>query len=291
MTPAAFEYHAPRTLAEALGLLQAKGALPLAGGQSLMPALIARAISPQAVVDLNRIGDLPEIELDGDRIRTGALVRMQQALDSPLIAQRQPLLGLAINSIAHRAIRNRGTIVGSLCQLDPWAELPVVACALEASLSIAHTAGSRRIGFGDFASAPNRPALAAGELVVSVDWPLWPVDHGAGFAEVSRRPNDPALVCAAALILLDDSQRARRVALAIGAVTALPIRCHAVEAALLGQPAHQLASIARAHLDADLAVQPVRDDAVADASYRRHLAPIMLARALEHALSRVERHD
>lgn len=290
MTPAAFEYHAPRSLDEALRLLGSHGALPLAGGQSLMPALMSRALTPQAVIDLNRIGDLPGIELHGDRLSTGALVRMQQALDSPLIAQRQPLLTEAISRIGHRAIRNRGTVVGSVCQLDPWAELPAVASALEATLWVASSAGTRRARFSDFAVGPNRPALAAGELVVCVDWPLWPIEHGAGFAEISRRPNDPAVACAAALMLLDDQQRAQRVALAVGAVTALPIRCRAVETALVGQPVHQLASLARAHIGQDLAEHAIRDDALADAHYRQHLAPIVLARAIEQAISTVNRH-
>ncbi len=286
MTPAAFTYLAPSTLEEAVGLLRATGSMPLAGGQSLVPALQSRVITPHSIVDLNRIQDLPGIELRADRITTGALVRMQQVLDNPDIVQRLPLLADAISCIAHRAIRNRGTVVGSLCQLDPWAELPVVASALEARFTIAGPAGTRHAQFSDFATAPNRPALSAGELVVSVDWPVWPHGHFAGFAEVSRRPNDPAVACAAALIELDADQRAQRVVVALGAVTDLPVRCRSVESALTGQPVHRLAALASAHIGADLPPHAARDDVLADPAYRNHLAPIVVARAIEQALSK-----
>lgn len=286
MTPAAFSYHAPSTLSEALRLLEDDRAMPLAGGQSLMPGLIARAIVPGAIVDLNRIQDFPGIELGLDRLRTGALVRLQQVVDHPGIAHNLPLLHQAVSHVGHRAIRNRGTLVGSLCQLDPWAEVPLVACALEASLLIAGPSGLRQVRFSDFAVAPNRPLLSPGELMVAADWPLWRSRHGAGFSEVARRPNDPALACAAALILLDDNRRIQRAALAIGAVCPLPIRCHQLEALLAGKAADEVTAITPDMIAADLSDHLIRDDALADAAYRRHLAPIVATRAVEQALSR-----
>ena len=211
---------------------------------------------------------------------------MQQVIDHPDIAHNLPLLHQAVSHIGHRAIRNRGTLVGSLCQLDPWAEVPLAACALEASLLIAGPSGSRQTRFSDFAAAPNRPLLAPGELVVAADWPLWRSGHGAGFTEVARRPNDPALACAAALILLDENRHIERVALALGAVCPLPIRCHELEALLLGKAADDVTAITLDMIAADLNGQVIRDDALADAAYRRHLAPIVAARALEQAVSR-----
>jgi carbon-monoxide dehydrogenase medium subunit len=285
MTPASFRYHAPGSVAEAIGLLAGRRARALAGGQSLLPALTARADTPETVVDLNRIRGLPGIELLDGRLRTGALVRQQAALDHGGLRAAQPLLHRALGRIGHRAVRNRGTLVGSLCQLDPWAELPLAAAALEATLLVAGPGGQREVGFGAFAAAPNRPSLAQGEMVLAADWPLWPAGHGAGFVEMSRRPNDPALVAAAALVLLDAGGRVLRAAVALGAVTPLPLRLRAVEAALAGQPAHQAGEAARALLAEDLAGHPVRDDALADAAYRRRVAPVLAARAVAAAVA------
>lgn len=290
MTPAAFEYHAPRSLAEALHLLESGHARPLAGGQSLVPSLVSRALCPPAIVDLNRILDLPGIECRDKQITTGPLVRMQHLMDHETVARLLPLLTGAISQVGHRAIRNRATVAGSLCQLDSWAELPVAASALDATLLIAGTAGTRRLPFSEFAVAPNQPALSSGELVIAVDWPLWPAGHGAGFAEVSRRPNDPALACAAALVVLDRTGYLQRIALSIGAVTPLPIRCRSLEADLMGRAAADVPALVRDRIAADLAGHPVRDDTLADATYRRHLAPIVAVRALEQALSGAHRH-
>lgn len=286
MTPAAFNYHAPSTLSDALRLLEDGSAMPLAGGQSLMPGLIARAVAPGAIVDLNRVQDFPAVELGPERLRTGALVRMQQVIDHPGIAHHLPLLHQAVSHIGHRAIRNRGTLVGSLCQLDPWAEVPLAACALEACLLIAGPSGSRQARFSDFAAEPNRPRLAPGELVVAADWPVWQSGHGAGFTEVARRPNDPALACAAALILLDENRHILQAALAIGSVCPLPIRCRQLEALLVGKAADEVTAVAADMLADDLSGQVIRDDALADAAYRRQLAPIVAARALEQAIAK-----
>lgn len=281
MIPAPFAYHAPRSLEEALAQLASHppGAVRLlAGGQSLMPALAARVATPAHLLDLNGIGGLDAVAREGNMLRIGALVRQQQALDSPLVARDVPLLALALRHVAHRAVRQRGTVVGSLCQLDPWAEVPLVAAALDAEVEIAGPEGTRRIGFAAFAQGANRPALTAGEIVTALLLPVWPERHLAGFEEVSRRPNDPALVAVAVLLVPDAEGRVARASVAVGGLCDVPLRCGAVEARLLAQE-----QAAAAAWLVDLGDARLRGDALADAAYRRRVAQPLIQRALAAA--------
>jgi carbon-monoxide dehydrogenase medium subunit len=291
MIPAPFAYHAPRSLEEALAVLAnyPPGAVRvLAGGQSLMPALAARQATPAHLLDLNGIGGLDTIERTGGVLRIGALVRQQQALVSPLVVRDVPLLALALRHVAHRAVRHRGTVVGSLCQLDAWAEVPLAAAALDAEVEIAGPGGTRRIGFTGFAQGANRPALSAQEIVTALVLPVWPAGHLMAFKEVSRRPNDPALVAVAVLMALDADGRIGSAMIALGGILDVPLRCWRVEAALAGRSAGDaagLAGAAAAWLE-DLGDALPRSDALADSAYRRRVADPLIRRTLMAAVVR-----
>lgn len=290
MIPAPFAYHAPRSLEEALAVLTSHppGAVRLlAGGQSLMPALAARQATPAHLLDLNGIGGLDSIERSGDVLRIGALVRQQQALVSPLVAQDVPLLALALRHVAHRAVRHRGTVVGSLCQLDPWAEVPLAAAALDAEVEIAGPGGMRRIGVAAFAQGANRPALSAQEIVTALLLPVWPAGHLVAFEEVSRRPNDPALAAVAVLMAPDADGRIGSAMMALGGILDVPLRCRRVAAALEGRLAGDAAGLAGAAVAwrEDLGDALPRSDALAESAYRRRVAEPLIRRALMAAVA------
>jgi aerobic carbon-monoxide dehydrogenase medium subunit len=190
-----FEYHRPEVLEEALGIMAEHGdqARPLAGGQSLVPLLAMRRVRPSHVVDLHRVAELQRISVAGGRVRIGAMARQRDLEHDP----RMPgLVKAAIPHIGHFQIRNRGTVGGSLCHMDPAAEWPAVALALDAVMVVASVRGRREIAADDFMLGPQTTALEPDELLVEVVVPLG--DEGFGFAEVNRRGvGDFALVGAA----------------------------------------------------------------------------------------------
>jgi carbon-monoxide dehydrogenase medium subunit len=291
MIPAPFAYHAPHSLEEALAVLASHppGAVRLlAGGQSLMPALVARQATPAHLLDLNGIGGLDTIERMGGAVRIGALVRQQQALVSPLVARDVPLLAAALRHVAHRAVRHRGTVVGSICQLDPWAEVPLAAAALDAEVEVAGPHGTRRMAFAAFAQGANRPALSAQEIVTALVLPVWPAGHLMAFEEVSRRPNDPALVAVAVLMAPEANGRIGSAMIALGGILDVPLRCRRVEAALAGHPADDAAGLAGSAIAwlEDLGDALPRGDVLAESAYRRRVAEPLIRRALTSAMER-----
>jgi aerobic carbon-monoxide dehydrogenase medium subunit len=195
LKPPAFEYHRPEVLEEALGIMAEHGdqARALAGGQSLVPLLAMRLVRPSHVVDLHRVAELQQISVVDGRVRIGAMAR-QRDLEHD---SRMPgLVRTAVPHIGHFQVRNRGTVGGSLAHLDPVAEWPAVALALDAVMVAASVRGRREIAADDFMVGPQLTGLEPDELLVEVILPLR--DEGFGFAEVTRRGvGDFALVGAA----------------------------------------------------------------------------------------------
>ena len=192
MKPAAFRYHAPGSLEEAVRLLATlEEAKVLAGGQSLVPLLNFRLARFQNLVDLNGVPGLDGIEAGPGGVRVGALVRQTDALRSPVLRERVPLLPEALRLVAHTAIRNRGTVVGSLVHADPAAELPAVLLALGGSVTATGPRGSRVIGAADFFRGVLETALEPDEVATSA----WFPEHGRpfGIAEEARRAGDYAM--------------------------------------------------------------------------------------------------
>ena len=284
MKPPPVEYHRPESLAAAVALLaRLDNAKLLAGGQSLMPMLNLRYLYPDHLIDLNRIADLVGIALIGGRVRIGAMTRQRAIEVSPDVGRHAPIIPDALKLVGHRQTRNRGTIGGSLCHLDPAAELPLLALLYDAEIKIAGSTGVRSASMRDFMAGYMSPALERGELVIAVSVPVWKPGHGWGFAEFARRHGDFAIASAAVLLECDGDGRIARVAIAVGGVAAMPVRLEEAEKLLIGQrPGEALFERAGAYC-AEL-------DALADVhagpDYRRSVAGAMVRRALAAAEAR-----
>ena len=272
MKPPRFDYFAPRTLDEALGLLASHGerAKVLAGGQSLIPLLNFRLAHPEALVDINRLTDLEYVRADDGGVVVGGLTRQHAVEQSELIRARVPIVAEACGLIGHLPIRHRGTIGGSLAHADPASELPAVAVALEAELALASAQGTRALAADRFFVGPLTTAIRTGELLTEVRIPALAARTGGAFVEMARRAGDFALVGVAALITLDGAGRCQRARIALGGVGPTPIRAVAAEEALIGQAPGGAALDEAAARAADATNPP--SDLHASAAFRRKLA-------------------
>src|SRR6185503_17340074 len=230
--PAPFEYAAPRTLDEAVGALASGGdAKVLAGGQSLVPMLALRLARPTLLVDINRLPGLDGIREASGMLEIGALVR-QRALER-WAAGRSPLFSAVLQAVAHPPIRNRGTVVGNVVHADPASELPALLLCLEGVVVARGPRGERMIAADRFYRAPLTTALDGHELATAVRFTLPPAGAGWGFAEVSRRHGDFALVGAVAV--LARAGTVARARLAFFGAGGTPVRGGAAERALEGR--------------------------------------------------------
>jgi carbon-monoxide dehydrogenase medium subunit len=287
--PASFDYYAPRTVDEALRILSEAGqeCRVLAGGQSLMPMLNCRIVRPAVIVDINRIEALDNLHVAADRLTIGALVRHADLLRNVQVRDGWPLLAEATRQVAHPAIRNRGTVCGSVCHNDPAAEHPSVLVTLDGTVIVAGNAGRREVPAEKFFTGMLSTALEPGEMVVEVCYPRPPAGAGAAFVEVARRLGDFAIAGAAALLTMQNGV-CERVRLTIVGMGEGPFRAHAAEGVLTGRclaGKEGRDAFAEAAAEVVAAVSP-GDDVHASSSYRRHLAGILTVRALETALTR-----
>ena len=285
MKPASFDYARASGVDEATAMLAEHGgeAKLLAGGQSLVPMLNFRLVDAPMFIDINRIEGLSDIEETGDGgLRIGALARHYALETSVTVRERFPVLNAAMKHVAHLAIRNRGTIGGSLSHADPAAELPAVSLLLDARIEISGPSSARAVPAGDFFLAPLTTALRRDEMVTAVSLPVLPAGSGWGFEEVARRRGDFAVAAAAAIIALDGGRiSAARIALA--GVHPTPLRATEAEALLTGaEPGPEL--IAAAAASSRDAVEPA-DDLHGSADYRRHLTQVLTRRALAAAVT------
>ena len=270
MKPAAFAYAKARSLDHALELLQGEPeSKVLAGGQSLMPTLNMRLSAPRLLVDINHIRDLRDIVRDGDWLEIGALVRHTQAEQAPDIAKLAPLIAMAMPHIAHPAIRNRGTIGGSIALADPAAELPACLVALDGEIEIAGK-GKRRVKAEAFFKGLFETALGPNDILTHVRVPVARAGDRFGFAELARRHGDYALVGLAARATAEGSAL-RDIRLVYFGVGVTPVRAKAAEGELAGGDVEA----AVAALEDDL--NPT-DDVHASAAARQHLAGVLLTR-------------
>lgn len=285
MKPPPFSYAAPRSVGEALALLQEYGpeAKVLAGGQSLVPLLNMRLARPEVLVDINRIGALAYIRRRGDRLRVGALTRQRAVEASAGVRRRVPLLWEAIRFVGHPQIRNRGTVGGSLAHADPAAELPAVVAALEADLVVAGPGGERVLSPEEFFTGYLTTALQPADLLVEVRFPLQDGDTGSAFVEVARRHGDFALVGVAAVLRRQDDT-VGQARLAFTGVGPGPVRAREAERLLQGEPATPRL-FAEAAREAAARLDPP-GDIHATAQYRRDLAAVLARQALEVAWQR-----
>ncbi len=287
MKPQAFAYHRPGTLGEALELLEAHPfeAKPLAGGQSLVPAMNFRLATPAMLVDLNRVPDLDRIEAGPDRsLRLGAMTRQRAVERSALAAQAAPLLLEALPHVAHPQIRNRGTVGGSLAHADPSAELPAVMVALDARFRCRSRRGERWIPAAEFFLGLFATALEPGELLVEIEVPRAVPRTGWAFEEAARRHGDYALAGVAVVVALAGDGTCRSARAVLFGVGEGPVVARHLAAALEGcRPDEATIAAAAAALDSDL---DPPSDIHATGAYRRHLSRVLVRRALARAFAR-----
>jgi len=286
MKPAPFTYHDPRTIAEACDLLATReNARPLAGGQSLVPMLNFRAATPDHLVDLNRIRELTYLRMTDSALEVGAMTRQRDLECSAEVGRRCPVLHAALAHVGHRQTRNRGTLGGSLCHLDPSAELANVAALLGATVHAESRRGRRDIAFSGFAAGYLTTVLAPDELLTGVTLPLPLSRHGHAFVEFARRRGDFAIVAVSALIALDAQGSVAEAVVVISGLGPVPARLPLVERSLRGErPDAALFRSAAAETD--------RLDAMTDpyvtGAYRKHLARVLTFRALGEAAARAK---
>jgi carbon-monoxide dehydrogenase medium subunit len=293
MKPAPFIYHDPRTIGDAVALLAThENARVLAGGQSLMPMMNFRFAMPDHLIDINNVGELSYLRVEGGALQIGAMTRQRDVEFSSEVGRHCPLLHAALAHVGHRQTRNRGTLGGSLCHLDPSAELVNAAALLGATLHAASTRGKRDIAFADFAAGYMTTALEPDELLTGVTFPLPRRGKGQGhaFVEFARRHGDFAIVACSALMGLDAKGDIADVAIALSGLAHAPVRPHAIERALHGQKPAAAAFKAAA---AEAGKLDAAADAYVTAAYRQHLARVLTYRALEQAAARAQEnhHD
>jgi aerobic carbon-monoxide dehydrogenase medium subunit len=286
MKPAPFEYFRPATLEEGLDLMAEHGdqAKPLAGGQSLIPAMNFRLARPAVLIDINHISELSYIAEKEGELFAGGMARQRDVERSQLVRRMAPLLHETMPFIAHLAIRNRGTVGGSLAHADPAAELPAVALALGARMHARSRGRDRWIPAEEFFTGLFSTALNADELLVEIGIRRLPDRSGCAFEEVSRRHGDYALAGTAAVVTLDTQGRCVHGRIVLLSVGDRPILAEHAGRILNGEvPSPALIDAAAAAASRD--IDPPAD-IHASSKYRRHLASVLTRRALGRAFAR-----
>lgn len=286
MKAAAFAYARATSVANALDLLATHGdkAKVLSGGQSLMPAMNLRLLAPELIVDIGELAELRGIAVRGDMLVVGALTRHVDLLKSPDISAHAPLLIDAVAHVAHPAIRNRGTIGGSLAHADPASELPACMLALDAVIVVRGPGGERRIAADEFFTGIYETALAPQELLVAIELPLAPKGSAHYFHEFARRHGDYAIAGLAAQARIEEGKFAD-LRLGYFAVGDRPLLAKAASGLTGVDVTSAMVAKACATLDGELDPQ---EDHQASPRMRRHLAKVLLRRGVAALLNRPE---
>ncbi len=285
MKPPLFRYEAPRTLRDAVAVLASDpDAMVLAGGQSLVPAMNFRVATPSLLVDIQHVEGLKGIAVDGDTIVIKAMTRHRELELHAEVRRLNPLIAEIMQHVAHVPIRNRGTVVGSLCHADPSAEMPLLFVLLDGTLVATGSVGTRHIAAADFFQSFLTTSRRQDEIVIEARLPVLPAGAGFAFDEVTRRHGDFALVGVGCVLSLDGNGRAQNVRLAACGISDRPVRLKAAEAALGGSllAASDLATAARA--SADTVTQT--DDMNTSMSYRRRVLGGLIQRLVPIAANR-----
>ncbi|MEM7254607.1 MAG: xanthine dehydrogenase family protein subunit M [Pseudomonadota bacterium] len=291
MKPGRFSYAAPESTNEVFSLLKQYGddAKLLAGGQTLGPMLNLRVIAPRVVIDINRVDGLGGLSLSDPIDSIGALTRQSTLEDHPQFCDRHPLIAEALPHIAHRPIRNRGTVGGSLAHADPAAEWGALVLATDASLVIADAAETYRIAAKDFFLGPLTTQIQADQLLLAIELPRREEATGEHFVEFSRRRGDFAMVGVACRLILMPNRQPKLARIALIGVEDVPLRAERAEAIAL--------EMGNANLDESLAaigqaaaedINPI-DDLHASSHYKRKLTNVLVQRAVREAWIRAQR--
>jgi carbon-monoxide dehydrogenase medium subunit len=284
MYAAEFDYHRPKSLAEAQSLLQAhKDAKLLAGGHSLLPAMKLRVSAPSALVDLSGLAELSGIKTEGNALRIGATTTHATIAASPEVAAGCPILAEAASQIGDIQVRNRGTIGGSLAHADPSADFPTVVVALGATL-LAAGPWSREIPAEGFFKDLFTTDLQPAEILTAVRVPTYGKGTGGAYLKHRHPASSYAVVGVAAIVEVKDGKCARA-SVVVGGATVNPVRAGAAEAALVGQPLDEGGIAAAASKVAEAIKDPL-GDLYASKEFRVHLATVLAKRALTQAAAR-----
>ncbi|MBS1879485.1 MAG: FAD binding domain-containing protein [Actinobacteria bacterium] len=283
MKPAQFALDTPQSASEALALLSDHGdsAKVIAGGQSLVPMLNFRLVTPERLIDINGLEDLAYIRENDGVLAIGAMTRQQEIEASPVIAAAAPLLAEATREIAHPSIRNRGTVGGSLLHNDPSAEYPVTLLCLGAEVEVASVRGNRTIPVSDLILPWFSTTLEPDELLLEIRVPVAGESTSQAFEELARRKGDFALAAVAVALTFGASGAIEKAAIA-GTAGRCAQRLTEAERALTGEvPTDSVVGAVAAAAETE--IQPV-GDIHADEDYRRHLVALMTRRALAKAI-------
>jgi len=287
MIPPTFEYHAPRSVGEAIGLLGSLGsdAKLLAGGHSLLPMMKLRFAQPAHLIDLNRIDELRGIREDGATICIGAMTVENELIASPLLQAKLPLLPLAARLIADPQVRNRGTIGGDIAHGDPANDHPALSLALDASFVLQGPNGRRTVKADDFFQGTYMTALAEDEILTEIRVPAFAPRTGYAYEKLKRKTGDWATAGAAVVLRLDGGSLSQ-VRIGLTNVAPMALRATAAEDALKGKPLTD-ATIEAAAAAAMAACDPA-EDLRGSVDYKRAMAGQMLKRAIRAAAARCQ---
>lgn len=288
MFPAAFEYVAPRTLDQALAILAGYGpdAKILAGGQSLIPAMRFRLITPRVLVDINRLEGLNFLEESDGYLRLGALVRHRDVERSDLVRRRYPLLADTAAVVADPIVRNLGTVAGSLAHADPAGDWGAALLAARAEVVIAGPRGSRTVPLDGFFTGPLVTVLQPDEVITEVRVPVAGPREAGAYLKLERKVGDFATVAVGVQVAVDGAGVCQKAGIGLGAVGPTSLRAAEAEAWLVGKPLDE-ATIARAGELAAAASSPA-DDTRGPAEYKRDMVRVLTVRALRRARERLQ---
>ena len=284
MKPAPFNYHDPKTLSELVELMSnLDDAKILAGGQSLMPMMNMRYVTPEDVIDINGVTELDFIRLENDHLTIGSMTRQKDILSNQEIFDKAPIFREALNHVGHIQTRSRGTIGGSLCHLDPSAEIPALASLYDASLTVVNRQGSREIPIDEWVLAYMMPSISEEEILTSISIPVWKNPHGYAFIEFARRHGDFAVCGAGTLVEIDANDIISKVAIVVAGVDVKPLRLSTLESDLIGKKATK-DTLEYAYSSAKK-IEAI-SDVYFSTQYRQRLAGTMVKRSLEVAIER-----
>jgi CO/xanthine dehydrogenase FAD-binding subunit len=288
MKPPLFRYEAPRSLRDAVAVLASDpDAMVLAGGQSLVPAMNFRVAAPSLLVDIQHVEGLKGIAIDGNKIVIKAMTRHRELELDARVRQLNPLIAETMQHVAHVPIRNRGTVVGSLCHADPSAEMPLLFVLLDGTITAEGSDGRREIAAADFFQSFLTTSRRQDEIVIEARLPVLPDGAGFAFDEVTRRHGDYALVGLGCVLSLDDTGRVQDVRLAACGISDRPVRLKPAEDALKGKLVSSNKLVAAAHASLDAVTQA--DDMNTSMSYRRRVLSGLIQRLVPIAAARARR--
>ena len=287
MFPAAFDYEAPSTLTEALSILKQRGddAKVMAGGQSLIPLLKLRFAQPQLIVDIGRIPGLADIKRDDGHVRIGALARHVDIERSKELAKLLPLMVEAVHWIADPLVRNRGTLVGSVCHADPSGDWGSIMLALNAELVAQSNKGERVIPIDGFFQGPFTTTLRPDEIVTAIRIPVPSGSAGGSYHKLERRVGDFATVAVSVQVELD-GRKVKKAGIGLTSVGATKLTAKKAEQALIGHELNDQVIAEAAKLAAD-AAEP-KDDTRGSAAYKKDVVRVYVQRGLKAALARAQ---